>query len=249
MELIFILLLFAFSIFCFVKAFTLIKKRLKEAENQKRNSYKGTKAPEMSIRFETTRHQPKRHRANEKPEHLKYTKARKLSEDYTVLDFETSGFKAKEAKVIQVAAVKYRNHEITDRYTTNVNPQKKLSPRIKKITGLTDDDVKDAPLIEEVLPELVSFIGNDTVIAHNAPFDMKFLLHNMNLHNMDYKRFRVICTLSLARKNILDSENHKLETLKSYLDLNHYDSHNALDDCYVTGALYKHCYEKSLVTN
>lgn len=178
---------------------------------------------------------------------LKYTKARKLVEDYTVIDFETTGLDYKTSKIIQVAAVKYKNHERIDEFTTNINPEEKLSSRIKSITGLTDKDLVDAPLITEVLPELIDFISGQTLVAHNASFDMKFLLHNINLCKLPYKKYRVIDTLGLARKNIA-TDNHKLVTLKDYLQLNHLDSHNALHDCYVAAEVYKYCYEKSVIT-
>lgn len=194
---------------------------------------------------ETPSYQPRTQRKI-KPEHMKYIKAKKLSDIYATLDFETTGLDCNSAKIIQIAAVKYVNHEKVDEYTMNVNPQKNLSNKIKSITGLKDEDLATAPLIDEVLPKLVDFIGDDTLIAHNAPFDMKFFLHNTNECNLPFKKYRVIDTLGLARKNI-STENHKLETLKNYLKLNHYKSHNALHDCYVTGELYRYCCEKTLV--
>ncbi|WP_245570136.1 3'-5' exonuclease [Halalkalibacillus halophilus] len=133
-------------------------------------------------------YQPRRSSKLSKPEHMKYTKAKKLSEDYTVIDFETKGFDPERNKIIQIAAVKYRNHEKVEEFTTNVNPQSPLSPKIKRITGLTDEDVKSAPLIQEALPNLLDFIKSDTLIAHNASFDMKFLLHKMHEQSVHQNR-------------------------------------------------------------
>ncbi|HZW67819.1 MAG TPA: exonuclease domain-containing protein, partial [Pseudogracilibacillus sp.] len=82
-------------------------------------------------------------------------------------------------------------------------------------------------------------------VAHNASFDMKFLLYKMNKNGITYKKYRVIDTLPLARKYIKTS-NHKLVTLKKHFKLYDYKSHNALDDCYVTGKVYKHCYEMEI---
>jgi len=88
---------------------------------------------------------------------------------------------------------------------------------------------------------------DDVIVAHNASFDMKFLLTNMMFHGIEHKKYRVIDTLSLARKHIDFTKNHKLETMKSFLNLNHLSSHEALHDCYVTSELYKHCYEQNLI--
>jgi len=177
---------------------------------------------------------------------LKYSKVRKLQSDFTVLDFETTGFSADSNKIIQVAAVKYRNFERIDQFVSFVNPQEHISSRITKINGISDDDVKSAPLIEVILPQLLQFIGDDTIIAHNASFDMKFLLTNMYKNNIKYKPYKVIDTLTLARKYIIDSENHKLPTLKQYLKLDKYKSHEALHDCFVTAELYRYCYSQSV---
>lgn len=178
-----------------------------------------------------------------KPDHLKYSKVRKLVTDYVVLDFETTGFDCNKNKIIQIGAVRYRNFEKVDQFVTYVNPQSKISTKITSITGITDSDVTNAPLINEVLPELLKFIDKDTVVAHNASFDMKFLLQNMHNCNIGYQKFRVLDTLTLARKSI-DTPNHKLETLKTFLNMDHHGSHDSLEDCLVTGELYKYCYEK-----
>lgn len=183
----------------------------------------------------------------DKDQALKYSRVRKLLPDFTVIDFETTGLSADRDKIIQVAAVKYKDFEKVNEYVTYVNPQIKIPPYITKINGISDKDVKNAPTIKEVLPDLLEFLGDSLVVAHNASFDMKFLLTNMYNHGFEYKRFRVIDTLSLARKYIDSTRNYKLETLKEFLHMEHLSSHDALHDCYVTAELYKYCYNKSLI--
>lgn len=178
---------------------------------------------------------------NSQPEHMKYTKSRKITKDYVVIDFETTGLSQFDSEIIQIGAVKYNDLTVVDQYTTLVNPKTEISSKITRITGIKNEDVIDAPLIQDVLPELVNFIGDYELVAHNAPFDMKFLLYNMNNTEIPYKRFRVHDTLSFARKHI-PTNNHKLVTLKKHLQLDHYASHDALDDCFVAGEVYKHCY-------
>jgi len=195
----------------------------------------------------TQEERTKRNYQTAKEEHLKYTKARKLVSDFTVLDFETTGFDAKNNKIIQLAAVKYRNFAKVEEFCTYVNPQESIPANITKITGITNDDVKNAPTMSEAFPQLTKFLKGEVIIAHNASFDMKFLLTNQHKLNIPYERYRVICTLSLARSYIHTTPNHKLKTLKSHLKLNHLKSHDSLHDCYVTAELYKYCYEQSLV--
>lgn len=178
-----------------------------------------------------------------KADYFKYTKARVYPDNYTVIDFETTGLKPENSKIIQIGAVKFQNHQKIDEFVTLINPDVPIPTNITRITGITNDDLIGAPSIKEKLPELLSFIGSDTLVAHNAPFDMKFLLHNMYAENLPYQKFRVVDTLTLARRHIKDTDNHKLETLKQYLGLDTFSSHEALSDCLVTGELYRHCLE------
>lgn len=176
---------------------------------------------------------------------LTYTKVRKLTPNFVVLDFETTGLSHFDDEIIQVAAVRYVNFEEKEKFVSFVKPSTPIPSRITKITEITNEDVQNAPNIETVLPSLIEFLNKDVIVAHNASFDMKFLLANIHKAKLEYKRFRVVDTLSLARKYIDSTKNHKLPTLKSFLRLNHLNSHEALHDCYVTAELYKYCYEES----
>lgn len=162
-----------------------------------------------------------------------------------MLDFETTGLSHFDNKIIQVAAVRYVNFEEKEKFVSFVKPSTPIPLRITEITGITNEDVRNAPSIETVLPSLIEFLNKDVIVAHNAPFDMKFLLANIHKEKLEYQRFKVVDTLSLARKYIDSTKNHKLPTLKSFLRLNHLNSHEALHDCYVTAELYKYCYEES----
>lgn len=176
----------------------------------------------------------------EQYDYMKYTKVRKLENDYTVLDFETTGLTPGINEIIEIGAIKYRNDKPIDTFQTYVKPIiDEIDPYITKLTGISEETVANSPSLKEVLPELINFIDGENIVAHNASFDMKFLLIEMNNNNIPYQKFRVIDTLPLARKKLPFLKNHKLLTLKEYLDIN-IKSHNALDDCKVTGELYKH---------
>lgn len=168
-----------------------------------------------------------------------YIRARKLNDDVTVLDFETTGFNQIDDRIIQIGAIKYRDGNEIDRFSTYVNPEVTISQEITDITGITNKDVEYAPTIQEVIHDLHAFLQHETIVAHNAAFDMKFLLENFKKYNIIPERFRVIDTLSLSRKYIHATDDHKLPTLKKYLDLEA-TSHDAIEDCIVTGNLYYH---------
>jgi DNA polymerase-3 subunit epsilon len=172
---------------------------------------------------------------------LEYEKCYLLPTDFVVLDFETTGFSYNADEIIEIGAIKYINFEVVDKFETIVNPGIEISKKIQSITGLTNEELKRGPFIDFVLPKLLDFIGDDIIIAHNAPFDVKFLLWNIARLNISYKKFKAIDTLKMAQK-LIPTENHQLETLKNYLNLNNHKSHSATEDCFVTGELYKHCY-------
>lgn len=180
---------------------------------------------------------------------LAYSKIRKLVPNFVVLDFETTGLSNNTDEIIQVAAVRYENFEEKEKFVTFVKPSKRIPYEATEINGISNDDVKDAPSIKEILPKLLEFLKDDVIVAHNASFDMKFLLSAMYKEEIDYRKFKAIDTLALSRKHIDFTKNHKLSTLKSFLKLNHLKSHDALHDCYVTAELYKYCYEENLVKN
>ncbi|QQP14669.1 3'-5' exonuclease [Lysinibacillus agricola] len=224
------------------------KEEIKVQEENELGSIKLRMNEPSTLTLRAEFNEPKR--INDSKEYLKYTKTRKFVVDFTVLDFETTGLDPEESSIIQIAAVKYRNFEKVDEFFTYINPIENIPAKITRITGITNEDVEDAPYIFDKIYELVEFLEGETIVAHNAPFDMKFLLTNINnMKKLSYVKYRVIDTLSLSRKYIDFTKNHKLATLKSFLKLNHLKSHDALHDCYVTAELYKYCYEENLVKN
>lgn len=160
--------------------------------------------------------------------------------DYVVIDFETTGFNPYNDKIIQVAAVKYHNHELVDQFVSYVNPERSIPDRITSLTGITNYRVSDAPTIEEVLPLFLAFLHTNVIVAHNASFDMRFLKSNVNMLGLPEPKNNVIDTMFLAKKYMKHAPNHKLETLKRMLGIR-LSSHNAFDDCITCAAVYQKC--------
>ena len=170
-----------------------------------------------------------------------YIKSTDPVSDYVVLDFETTGMRATgDDKIIQIGAIRYFNHWKDDEMDVLINPQRSISPFVTNLTGITNEMVKDAPIIDEKVADLVEFIGDLPIIAHNASFDMGFLYALDGLNGIHIPQYTVIDTVKIARQTIKDTPNHKLTTLSQYLQLEH-DAHNALGDCTVTAALYQYC--------
>lgn len=163
-----------------------------------------------------------------------------LPSDYVVMDFETTGLREYDSRIIQAAAYKYRDHMKTDEMVTYVNPGEPIPENITELTGIHDEDVKGAPGIDKVLPKLIEFIKNEIIIGHNIAFDLRFLVYNAEKCGIKLPHIEYIDTLKLSRRYIGGAENYKLETLKDHLGIIA-SSHSADEDCYVCGEVYRRC--------
>ena len=170
----------------------------------------------------------------------KKTKTKKMVNDYVVFDLETTGLDYHTNKIIEIGALKYANNELIDKYNILINPQEHISSRITKITGIDDEMVKDCKTIDEVLPDFIQWIENYTLIAHNGSFDLGFIEAKIKELELEMINNKNIDTLYLSRNYITGTENYKLETLKEHFNLD-YNSHRALEDCYVTNYIYQYC--------
>ncbi|ASF39498.1 PolC-type DNA polymerase III [Halobacillus halophilus] len=159
------------------------------------------------------------------------------SDVYVVFDVETTGLSAVYDKIIELAAVKVRGGEIIDRFESFANPHQALSQTTVDLTGITDDMVKDAPEIEEVLKDFHQWMENDILVAHNASFDMGFLNAGFTAIGYEKAQNPVIDTLELARFLVPELKNHRLNTLCKKFDIELTQHHRAIYDAEATGYL------------
>lgn len=97
-----------------------------------------------------------------------------------VLDTETTGLNPQGGdRVIEVAVVHFDNGEVTDRWSTLVDPGAPLHADVTRITGITDADVKGQPRFSEIVGELLGRLHGRLLVAYNAPFDRSFLVHEL----------------------------------------------------------------------
>jgi len=175
----------------------------------------------------------------------KYKSSTASVNNYIVLDFETTGLRAGADKIIQIGAIKYIDHEVKDMFNTFINPFRHIPLSITHLTGISNESVQWAPSIEQKIDELLEFIGELPIIAHNASFDMGFLYALDSIEGINIPEYTVIDTVKLARKKITQTQNHKLTTLSEFLQLEH-DAHDAIGDCLATAAIYQYCTQSHL---
>ena len=98
--------------------------------------------------------------------------------EWVAIDLETTGLSPIDDAIIEVGAVRFDRDRTIDEFQTFVNPRRKLTPFIRRLTGITQEEVDGAPTFPNVAGDLVSFIDGATPIAHNATFDFGFLKRN-----------------------------------------------------------------------
>lgn len=160
-----------------------------------------------------------------------------LDDTYVVFDIETTGLSSKLDKITEIGAVKISDGKIIDQFSSLINPHIPIPEKITELTGITDEMVKDAPSINEVLPKFLSFIENKPIVAHNASFDVGFIRENANKLGLALSN-PAIDTLKLARVLLKNLKKHKLDIIAKELDIKLDNHHRAVDDAKATAEIF-----------
>lgn len=156
-------------------------------------------------------------------------KGQDIDTEYCVFDLETTGISPKTEKITEIGAIKIKNGEVIDTFECFVNPEKPIPEKVVEITHITDDMVKDAKTIEEILPDFLEFVGDSVLVAHNAEFDIGFIKHNAKNQNLNFDN-TYIDTLKLAKDLFPDYKKFKLGIIADKLGIKVDVAHRALDD-------------------
>ncbi len=153
----------------------------------------------------------------------------KFTDEIVVFDIETTGIDANNERITEIGAVKIKDFTVIDTFNSFVNPQKPIPKHVVELTGITDDMVSGAPLIDDVLERFVEFCGNCVLVAHNAQFDVGFMENSAARCGKEFN-FTYVDTLPLARSMYPQLKKHKLDTLVKHLKLKEFNHHRASDD-------------------
>lgn len=158
---------------------------------------------------------------------------------FVVFDLETTGAKAPPCRVTEIGAFRVKNGIVTESFQTLVNPEMSIPPFIMMLTGISDEMVAGAPLFCDVVDDLLAFIGDSVLVAHNARFDMSFLNYEIGRVYEDYRLANPsLCTVQLARRILPDIDNHKLKTVANYFSIDLINHHRASDDAHATARIF-----------
>ena len=143
-----------------------------------------------------------------------------LDQPIVMLDFETTGLSpAMGDRITEVAALRIVGGEIVERYVSLVNCGLRIPSFITGLTGITQAMVDSAPPVDEVVPQLLDFIGSDALSAHNASFDEKFLRAEAEQLDLAPRHASLVCSLKLSRRVFPELSSYKLGDLSRSLGI------------------------------
>jgi DNA polymerase-3 subunit epsilon len=166
---------------------------------------------------------------------------------FVVVDVETSGSKPLFHQIIEIGIVKLQHGEVTDQFHSFLNPGHPIPPDITMITGITDQDVADAPTFDQIAEKILPILNSGVFVAHNVQFDYGFV--QKSLYVAGHRWFAPkLCTVQLSRKVLPHLPRHNLDALAQYFHIDIPHRHRALDDARATGmALRQMC--QIMITN
>ena len=159
---------------------------------------------------------------------------------FIALDFETTGLSKVTDRMIEIAAILFKDGEVSDSFVTLVNPKTQISDTITNITGITNDMVANAPTEKEIVEDLHTFIGNYPLVAHNMKFDHGFLEELFERYNFPEKSNQLYDTLHLARVTNFGQPTYNLGFLSELYNLSSEGSHRAKKDSENCGHIFMH---------
>lgn len=157
-----------------------------------------------------------------------------LQSTFVVVDVETTGLKPGFAGITEIAAIRVENGRPAEEFHSLVNPGRRIPLAITRLTGITDEMVRNQPLIDAIFPSLHAFFGFGVLVAHNANFDLGFL-------NFEARRMLAspllnpsLCTLRLARRLLPELRSRSLDAVASHFGVASFNRHRALGDARIT---------------
>ena len=168
---------------------------------------------------------------------VKKEKSYLKNNEFVVFDLETTGLDYLTCKVTEIGAVKIKNGRIVETFSTFVNPQVPISREITKLTSITDEMVKDAPLIEDVIPDFFKFCENSILVAQNIGFDFAFIEFNSRKINYIFNHKKED-TEAITKQYIKGLKNYKLKTIADHLNIPLINAHRAINDALCTAKVF-----------
>ena len=154
---------------------------------------------------------------------------------FTIVDTETTGT-ANSSRITEIGAVRVHRGRLLARYESLMNAGVPVPANITALTGISQELVDNAPRPEQVIPEFRTFLGQTVIVAHNLPFDLRFIRQEFTLQEQELPQAPSLCTLKLARK-LLPLQHFDLGRVASHFRIRVNNRHRALGDAEATARI------------
>lgn len=156
---------------------------------------------------------------------------------YTIIDIETTGNGIKGNKITEISIFKYDGHEVVEEYTSLVNPECEISSFITSLTGIDNNMVRNAPVLEDIIPEIEAITKDMIFVAHSVNFDYNVIKNEFKQLGREFSR-KKLCTVRLSRKLLPGYNSYSLGKLTAALGIPLTDRHRARGDAHATVLLF-----------
>lgn len=163
---------------------------------------------------------------------------------FIIIDIETTGNNYKFSKITELAIFQHNGQEITNRYSTLINPEIDIPFYITKLTGINNQMVKNAPKFHEVAKTIIELTAGRIFVAHNAKFDYNFIKEEFARLGYHFNR-KTLCTVQLSRKLLPGHQSYSLGKLCSDLGIKINGRHRASGDTLATVKLFEILLQKN----
>ena len=164
-------------------------------------------------------------------------KGQRIDSEYVVFDIETTGLSPTNNRIIEIGAVRIKDGRIQDTFSEFVNPEVPIPYTITKLTSITDAMVQNAPTIEVILPKFLEYIGDASVVAHNATFDTGFIRENAKRLGLVFDS-TIVDTMTLAHILLPELGKYTLDRLCKQFGVVNEHHHRACDDAAATAEIF-----------
>jgi len=157
--------------------------------------------------------------------------------EFSVLDVETTGLSPAVNNIIEIGLIKIKNFKVIDQFNSFLNPGRAIPPFITQFTGISDDDVYNAPFFDDVSKQLQDFLADSVLVGHNLAFDISFLRKEFRVSGVDNYQPLQLCTLRLAKRLLPNLKSRSLGNLAHHLRIKNEAAHRAYGDAEVTAKI------------
>ena len=155
---------------------------------------------------------------------------------FIVLDLETTGLSPGKDRIVQLSALRYDDGKPEECLSCLVDPARDIPEDATRVNGITNDDVKGAPLLSDIAESLIDFVGNSPIVGYNVSFDLNFLFCS----GIDLITKRKIYDAKALAKKLYkgDIDYYSLENVLHYNGIYIKELHDSKVDCFATGLVF-----------